>query len=74
MNLNCIFKRQVAVITFLIVSLAFLVGTGEAAKAQLRVKVSQANIRLKPSATSLVISKAPIGAILESDEKIGFFK
>ncbi len=47
-----------------------MTGIGEAAKLKLRVKVPQANIRLKPEMESMVISHAPLGAILDSDGKI----
>jgi len=58
-------------ILLLMASILFLTTIAEGAKIKLRVNVESANIRLKPTIESTVISKAPLGAILESEEKVG---
>jgi len=63
-------KRRIIFSALLIISFLCLGGIGEAAKLKLRVKVATANIRLKPTMKAIVISHAPLGAILDSEEKI----
>jgi len=64
-------KRLIIFYAILITSVAFLADIGEAAKLKLRVKVATANIRLKPTMKAIVILHAPLGAILDSEEKTG---
>lgn len=64
-------KSYYILIFLLIISLLFMTSIGESAISKLRVKGEKAPIRLKPTTESMVISHAPIGAILESEEKIG---
>jgi len=71
MRKNFKLKRKIIIFALLIISLVFLGGIGKAAKLKLRIKVAKANIRLKPTTESAVISQAPLGAILESEDKIG---
>lgn len=65
------FKRQVSFSILLIILLVLLGKIGEAGKVRIRVTVTKANIRLKPTTESMAISQAPLGAILVSEEKIG---
>lgn len=58
-------------ILLLMASILFLTTIAEGARIKLRVNVENANIRLKPTIESTIISKAPLGAILESEEKVG---
>ncbi|MFX1514249.1 MAG: hypothetical protein ACFFCQ_16870 [Promethearchaeota archaeon] len=55
----------------LVFSLLLMGQIAHAAEFRLRVKISDAEIRLKPNKESTLISKAPLGTILKSQEKIG---
>jgi len=63
--------RKKIILPFVLLAILLLIGNAEAAKFKLRVTVTAANIRLKPSLESNVISKAPRGATLNAEEKIG---
>ena len=63
-------KRQLLMVLSLICVL-FLFEMGEAATVMLTVKATKANIRLKPSLESTVITQAPMGAVLTSTAKEG---
>jgi len=71
MRKNYKLKRKIAFSTLLIILFLCLVGIGEAATIKLRITVEKANIRLKPTTESVVIFQAPLGAILNAEEKIG---
>ncbi|MFW6130666.1 MAG: hypothetical protein ACOC56_05715 [Atribacterota bacterium] len=64
-------RRNQTIFLIILFSLILLVGSAEASKFKLRVSVTTANIRLRPSLESVVISKAHRGAILNAEEKIG---
>jgi len=63
--------RNKILLSFLLFLVFLLIGNAEASIYKLRVSVATANIRLKPSLESTVISRAPHGAILNAEEKIG---
>jgi len=71
MRKNNKFKRHLVFSVLLILSLIFLGGVGEAAKFQLEVKVSKANVRAKPNLGSAVITQVSRGLKLESEKQIG---
>ncbi|MCP2520876.1 SH3 domain-containing protein [Candidatus Aminicenantes bacterium AC-335-A11] len=58
-------------VTLLLVFLLFFWGIIQAGNLKVRVIVDKANVRLKPSLNSQIISKVPLGAILESEGKFG---
>lgn len=58
-------------IALFLLSLLLTVVIGEAAELKLRVKVPNANIRLKPATESMIILQAPVGAILKSVGTVG---
>jgi hypothetical protein len=64
------FRRKTAFLVF-ILSLLIVGHLAFAAEFKLKVKKADAEIRLKPTVESTLISKAPLGAILESSEKFG---
>jgi len=64
-------KKAVIFSLLVIVSFIFFVKTGDAAQLKVRVIVKDAEIRLKPNAEAVFISRVPLGAVLESEEKKG---
>lgn len=58
-------------IVLFMLSLLLTVVIGEAAELRLRVKVPNANIRLKPTTESMIISQIPVGAMLKSVGTVG---
>jgi len=62
-------RRFILVVCLALVLL--LPGLSRAEKFKLRVTADKANIRLKPDAGSMVISSAPLGAMLDSDKQAG---
>lgn len=71
MRKNDKFKRHLVFSVLLILSLVFLGGVGEAAKFQLEVKVSKANVRSTPTLKGQVITQVTRGTKLNSDAQIG---
>jgi hypothetical protein len=63
-------KKKIFIV-FLIIFFIFLVKLSEAAIYKLKVKVPVVNIRVGPSLTSTIITRALQGTILESDTKQG---
>jgi len=63
--------RKEVILIFVLFLTLLLIGNAEVAKSKLRVTVTSAKIRLKPSLESTVISQAPQGAILNAEEKVG---
>ncbi len=57
--------------TFLFFLVFLIIFNASATTLRISVKVSKANIRLKPNTEAPIISTAPIGSILISNEKIG---
>jgi len=64
-------KKVVIFSLLVIISFIFFVKTGEAAQLKVRVLVKNAEIRLSPNAEAVVISRVPLGAVLESERKEG---
>jgi len=71
MKENINFKRILIFSFLLTIFLSLSLRSGEARKVQIRVKVKKANVRLEPATESMVISQAPLGAILEVEYKKG---
>ncbi|MFQ6083950.1 MAG: outer membrane beta-barrel protein [Candidatus Aminicenantia bacterium] len=71
LKINKFCKKQMGFPALLIVSLLFLTGMTQAANLKVRVIVDKANVRLKPDITSTPVGKVPVGAVLESEGKIG---
>ncbi len=71
MSFKKFLKSQGIFLTLFITFLLFLTGIAQSADLKVRVTVDKANVRLKPDTTSPIISKVPIGTILESLEKAG---
>lgn len=64
-------KKSAFVLIFCLLLVLFLSELSFAEKVKVRIVDNNANIRLKPDLKSSVISKPPLGVILESDKKVG---
>lgn len=71
MNIKNLIKGKMIFFLIFILALLLITGIAEAEKLKLRVKVKRANIRSKPTIESNVILQAPLGAILDAEEKAG---
>jgi len=65
---NKVFKL-LSVFSLLILFMS--VSVGESAEMKVKVKVDKAKIRLEPSSATTVIANVPLGAVLDSDKKVG---
>jgi len=63
-------KRQGIILVLLAISLLFFSETIQADVLKVRITVKKANLRLKPTTNSQVITTLPLGAVLEVEKKI----
>ncbi len=64
-------RHQGILLSLFIVFLFLLIEIAFPANLKVRVIVDKANVRLKPSLNSQIISKVPLGTVLESEGKFG---
>ena len=71
MKMNLFLKQRGIHLLLFFILLFGLTGTTQADSLKVRIIVSEAEIRLEPESTSLVIGRALLGSVLESEKKSG---